>query len=139
MEQDMDEKIYDVLVVGAGAAGMIAARELTLAGKRTALLEGRDRLGGRIQTFHHPHFEIPVELGAEFVHGDLELTTSLLKSAGASLYKVTGEIWQNEDGKVDQQTDFVEDFSLLKKKFKALKEDISVADFLENHLQEPGS
>ena len=37
-----------IVVVGAGAAGLMAARELARAGRRVTVLEARDRLGGRI-------------------------------------------------------------------------------------------
>jgi len=41
---------YDVLVIGAGAAGLIAASELAHAGRSVLVLEARDRMGGRIWT-----------------------------------------------------------------------------------------
>ena len=64
----------DVIVIGAGAAGLTVARDVTAAGLRVLLLEARDRMGGRIWT-HHTHdgpIERPIELGAEFVHGAFE-------------------------------------------------------------------
>jgi monoamine oxidase len=59
----------DVLVVGAGMAGLAAAERLAAAGRRVLVLEARDRIGGRIHTAHDPDLDVPVELGAEFVHG----------------------------------------------------------------------
>jgi monoamine oxidase len=59
----------DVLVVGAGIAGLAAAERLAGAGRRVLVLEARDRIGGRIHTAHDPELDVPVELGAEFVHG----------------------------------------------------------------------
>jgi monoamine oxidase len=59
----------DVIVIGAGASGLIAARELERAGFRVICLEARDRIGGRILTVHDSAAPVPVELGAEFVHG----------------------------------------------------------------------
>lgn len=41
---------YDAIVVGAGYAGLIAARELTQSGRRVVLLEARNRIGGRVNT-----------------------------------------------------------------------------------------
>jgi len=131
----MEEKFFDVVIVGAGATGLMAAWELVQTGKRTAVMEAKDYVGGRIHTIQDDKFELPVELGAEFVHGDLELTNLLLKKAGVETYEVKGDIWQNEDNSLEEQNDFIEDYSALNKKFKEVKEDISVADFFEKHLQ----
>ena len=62
-------EIADTIVIGAGVAGLAAARELRGAGMRVLVLEARDRIGGRIHTVHDPGWPAPVELGAEFVHG----------------------------------------------------------------------
>lgn len=61
---------YDVVVIGAGAAGLSAARTLADAGRRVVVFEARDRIGGRIHTAHLPDLGAPVELGAAFIHGD---------------------------------------------------------------------
>lgn len=59
----------DVIVVGAGAAGLAAASRLVEAGFDVLVLEARDRIGGRILT-ERPHgLAAPIELGAEFIHG----------------------------------------------------------------------
>jgi monoamine oxidase len=63
---------YDTVIIGAGAAGLAAARMLAGAGQRVAILEARDRIGGRIVTHHVSvagHGKLAVELGAEFIHG----------------------------------------------------------------------
>ena len=59
----------DVLVLGAGIAGLAAAERLAAAGRRVVVVESRDRIGGRIHTVHDPESHHPIELGAEFVHG----------------------------------------------------------------------
>ena len=59
----------DVVIVGAGVAGLAAAVELEKAGLRLAIFEARDRIGGRILTHRDPLSPLPIELGAEFVHG----------------------------------------------------------------------
>ncbi len=57
------------LVIGAGMAGLTAARELHDAGVQVTVLEARGRLGGRIMT-DRQFSDTPIELGAEFIHGD---------------------------------------------------------------------
>jgi monoamine oxidase len=76
----------DVIVVGAGAAGLTATRDLTRAGLRVLLLEARDRLGGRIWTRHTP--EGPIELGAEFVHGAVPEILGVAEEAGLPLHEL---------------------------------------------------
>ena len=61
------DKPLDAVVLGAGAAGLAAASRLARAGRRIAVLEARDRIGGRVWTQDGP--DGPVELGAEFIHG----------------------------------------------------------------------
>src|SRR5262249_34702730 len=68
-ELTMGNRKVDVIVIGAGAAGLAAARELSQAGLTAVVIEARDRIGGRVFTVHSPEYPLPVELGAEFVHG----------------------------------------------------------------------
>jgi monoamine oxidase len=58
--------MHDVIVIGGGFAGVTAARETTIGGKDTLLLEARDRLGGR--TWTHRWNDTDVELGGGWVH-----------------------------------------------------------------------
>ena len=75
---------YEVIVVGAGAAGLAAAAELARAGRSVLIVEARDRVGGRCHTRRMPGLAVPVELGAEFIHGRPEVTLSLLRRAGVA-------------------------------------------------------
>src|SRR5512144_1951646 len=59
----------DVLIAGASVAGLAAALRLAEAGLSVRILEARDRIGGRILTHRESSFPVPIELGAEFVHG----------------------------------------------------------------------
>jgi monoamine oxidase len=59
--------LKDVLVIGAGVAGITAARELERRGLSVTVVEARDRTGGRVHTVRD-FCDHPVEGGAEFVH-----------------------------------------------------------------------
>jgi monoamine oxidase len=71
---------YDVIVVGGGFAGVTAARECALRGRRTLLLEARDRLGGRTWSAEWNGFAI--EYGGAWVHWHQPHTFSELTRAG---------------------------------------------------------
>jgi monoamine oxidase len=74
---------YDVVVVGGGFAGVTAARECALRGRRTLLLEARDRLGGR--TWSADWRGIPIEYGGAWVHWHQPHTFAELTRAGLSV------------------------------------------------------
>ncbi|MFI9762768.1 flavin monoamine oxidase family protein [Streptomyces sp. NPDC051963] len=59
---------FDVVVIGAGVAGLAAARELTDGGKKVVVVEARDRIGGRMFT-DRTSMPVPVDLGCEWIHG----------------------------------------------------------------------
>ncbi|HEY2001751.1 MAG TPA: NAD(P)/FAD-dependent oxidoreductase [Acidobacteriaceae bacterium] len=80
----------DVLIVGAGIAGLAAAAELAESGRRVIVLEARDRIGGRILTLHPDEGRPPIELGAEFVHGHPPELLRLLQDADAPLQNIDG-------------------------------------------------
>ncbi|HEY7742340.1 MAG TPA: NAD(P)/FAD-dependent oxidoreductase [Burkholderiales bacterium] len=73
---------YDVVIIGAGAAGLAAAVELARGGKTAVVLEARDRIGGRCWSLDVPGLPVPVELGAEFIHGRPAATLSRMRRAG---------------------------------------------------------
>nr|MBA3873752.1 FAD-dependent oxidoreductase [Anaerolineae bacterium] len=78
----MIDSMYDVIIIGAGAAGLAAGRKLHDAGKKILIIEARDRIGGRIHTSYDFVDGTPIELGAEFIHGEHAATHELVKQAG---------------------------------------------------------
>ena len=125
----------DIIVIGAGAAGLAAAAALARSGRSVLVLEARDRVGGRIWTRTEPELTAPVELGAEFIHGDSPETRELLRRAGAPAVDTSGEHWSLTDGRLQQRTE-----SLLEKvraAFEAAdvlsRPDMSLEDFLATH------
>src|SRR5438876_9508746 len=87
-----------VLIVGAGAAGLMTAREVARAGKRVTILEARDRCGGRIYPLPVAEFGYPAEGGAEFVHGAAPVTRAIMREAGLALLPRGGRRWSTRTG-----------------------------------------
>jgi monoamine oxidase len=83
-------KEAEVLVIGAGAAGLAAARTLHDNGVDVAVLEARDRIGGRVWTVRDPGALVPIELGAEFIHGRAPGLGELLAAASLVSVDVSG-------------------------------------------------
>src|SRR5216683_2156415 len=126
-----------IVVTGAGAAGLMAARELGRAGKRVTILEARDRCGGRIHPLPSADFGYPAEGGAEFVHGEAPVTRGLLLEAGLSLLPIQGTQWMVEDGKFSREQSQDPHEPELHKALQELKDDLTVAEFLRRRFAGP--
>lgn len=96
----------DVIVVGAGVAGLTAASELAPHVNSVTLLEASDRVGGRVHTIFPAETNGPVELGAEFVHGTPEPFTSFLKKKNVALEEMDGRMLRSENGQITSSGDF---------------------------------
>jgi monoamine oxidase len=78
----------DVIVLGAGMAGVTAARALADEGARVIVVEARDRIGGRVHTLRD-FAETPVEAGAEFIHGSRAAIRTEVRAAGLRTQRVS--------------------------------------------------
>jgi monoamine oxidase len=120
----------EVLILGAGIAGLAAARALAERGVRVTILEARDRVGGRIHTLQTG--EGVVELGAEFVHGRAPELWSLIEEAGAKTAERDGSMLRESwDGELCED-EGMEDGGLFDplEQLADLKRDLSFADWL---------
>ena len=122
------------VVVGAGAAGLMTARELARAGQRVSILEARDRCGGRIYRLPVEEFGYPAEGGPEFVHGAAPVTRAVMREAGLSLEPCGGTRWSLRSDVLapdDAPLPHADRF------YQALGEvtaDLPIADFLAAHF-----
>jgi monoamine oxidase len=83
----------DVVIVGAGAAGLAAALWLAEHSVRVVVLEARDRIGGRVLWQTVGSNGVPAELGAEFIHGAAPETSAFLAEAGLAKVETGGPSW----------------------------------------------
>ncbi len=78
--------VFDVAIIGAGAAGIAAARRLGAAGKRIIMLEARDRAGGRAAV--DESLGAPADLGAAWLHfARINAWTPLAEAGGFTVLK----------------------------------------------------
>jgi monoamine oxidase len=111
----------------------MAARQLTRAGKDVCVLEASKRIGGRIMTLYDTNAGTPVELGAEFVHGDAPETTRLVDEAHLVTVPVLGRQYRSDRGELSPQGPIWERMAEV---FKHLnpdrKKDRSFQEFLDD-------
>ena len=120
----------EILIIGAGAAGLLAARQLATAGRAVLLVEARDRIGGRVHTFTPVGFTQALEAGAEFMHEPVPLTRALLAEAGMRWQATAGQSYQVTAGRMTDDESFFDPLPLLLARLQHLPQDLPLADFL---------
>ena len=122
----------DVVVLGAGAAGLAAARVLSNACASAVVLEARGRIGGRLLTREDPGLPLAVDLGGEFIHGTAAITFDLLRAANTVAIDSGGTAFAYEDGALHDREDPFEIVAGVMARARRLDRDMSVDDFLRS-------
>jgi monoamine oxidase len=126
-----------ILVIGAGAAGLAAARDLSRAGCEVIVLEARDRIGGRVFTLGESNSPVPIELGAEFIHGKSPAIWDLARAANLKIQEVSGHYCYFDDGKLSKSRDFWRSVHRLMDKMESIGSDLSLRQFLNSAADDP--
>lgn len=121
----------DVVVIGAGAAGLAAASKLAEAGRAVVVLEARDRIGGRVFTQRVSDVEVPIELGAEFLHGDAEPVRDFAAKHRLATVDIAENRLVSASGRLSTMDDFWPRLERVMRRLDAEREpDRSFADVL---------
>ena len=126
----------EVLIIGAGIAGLTAARKLLENGHRVTILEADNRIGGRVLTWEGK-FSKPVELGAEFIHGKQPLTFALMEEVRCNAVLRKGNHYTILDGELDQGDIVDDEWGTLMHELNKLEKDTDLASFLDTHFSSP--
>jgi monoamine oxidase len=125
---------HDVIVIGAGAAGLAAAARLAEGGRSVLVLEARDRVGGRIYTRHEPGLATPIELGAEYIHGWARVTVEWLARGGSAPVEAPDTHWRLEDGSLSNRNRYFDHVhEVISRHAQRVTHDMSV-DYLLNTM-----
>jgi monoamine oxidase len=127
----MSKQMTEVVVIGAGVAGLACAQALCEAGLRVTILEARSRCGGRIWTVHPSLTNAPVELGAEFIHGLPREVWQIVERAGLQTHELTGNRWRLEQARLVPMSGSWDLIDAIFSRIDESAPDRSFQDFLE--------
>jgi len=121
----------DVAIIGAGAAGLAAARALHEQDISVVVLEARERIGGRVLTHRDSATPVPIELGAEFIHGAAPELDEIIRSGALAAVDISGRRWQSFGERLRPADDFWERLDRVMKRLDEKRTpDRSFAEFL---------
>jgi monoamine oxidase len=129
----MQKTSVDVAILGAGVAGLEAARALHEQKVDFSVLEARERIGGRIFSLRDESLPVSIELGAEFVHGSAPELRELARDATLAITDIAGERWQSGRGRLRPAHDFWDRLDAVMGKLRARGPDRSFEQFLNSH------
>jgi monoamine oxidase len=126
--------MYDVIIIGGGAAGLMAMKSLLEADYKVCLLEAAPIAGGRIETLIRSGIDDPAEAGAEFIHGELPLTLQILKEAGIHYEELTGNMIRVQNGEWKKGEEQDNHWEEMLQKLDTLEADMTMKDFLDTYF-----
>jgi monoamine oxidase len=126
--------VKNILIIGAGAAGLMAATELEAAGFEVLVLEAREYVGGRIQTLTDDRFSVRIEAGAEFIHGELKLSKATVKSAEAELWTTDGKFYECISGSIKESNFEAPGWEEMMAALGKLQKDIPIKEFMDQRF-----
>jgi monoamine oxidase len=122
----------NTIILGGGVAGLAAAQSLTHAGRKILLLEARPRLGGRVYTWPASGPGVPIELGAEFVHGRPPELWKIIEAARLPVQQVVNLHHVRDHGRLSQVTNYQDRINrLLGEASEKTAPDRSVMEYLK--------
>jgi monoamine oxidase len=126
-------RTYDVIIVGAGASGLSCAHKLLKSEKDFLVIEARPRIGGRVFSHVEQDSNVPIELGAEFLHGTPRRTFDFFKSFEVPFYDVLDSHLMFKNSRLQKFENFWEKLSRIMKKIpRHTRKDRSVYDFIKS-------
>jgi monoamine oxidase len=126
----------EVLIIGAGACGLIAGKLLSEKGYLVTILESRNRPGGRIFS-DVKSFPTIAEYGAEFIHGDQPFTLTLARESDTALVELSGKWYEFREGKVQKSQMFDGHWEEMLAKLNTLDSDTDLGSFIEDNFSDP--
>jgi len=128
----------EILIIGAGVAGLAAAQSLAAAGVKSTILDARDRIGGRIWTVRAGIPAVPVELGAEFIHGRPPQLLEAVESARLVIQPISGRHEYVGDGRPVNNGELFRSVDEIFKKL-SVSPDQTFSEFLDQIHADPGA
>ena len=132
MPTEAQRTTVDVAILGAGVAGLEAARVLQEHEIDFTVLEARERVGGRIFSLHDDSLPVAIELGAEFVHGRAPELRAIAHEAPFAVADIDGQRWQSRQGRLRRADDFWDRLDAVMSRLRTRGADRSFEQFLNS-------